>query len=94
MNISAKDIAARFTQAMTFPEVVLHFDDMLNDGVSGTSDFAQLISRDPGLAATLLRFANSPMYGFSGKVSTIDRAIALIGMQAIGNLVLAVSIRT
>jgi len=91
--INAKDIAARFTRAITFPEVILEFDDMLNDGVSDTGDFARLISRDPGLTATLLRFANSPMYGFSGEVSTIARAIALIGMQAIRNLVFAVSIR-
>ncbi len=94
MNTTAKDIAARFTRAMTLPEIVLRFDDMLNDGVSNASDFSQLISRDPGLTATLLRFANSPLYGFSGKVATIDRAISLIGMRDIRDLVLAVSIRT
>ena len=40
MNTNAKDIAAGFTTAMTLPEVVLQLDDMLNDGVSNTSDFA------------------------------------------------------
>lgn len=94
MQLSAKDIAAEFTEAMTFPEVMLQFDDMLNDGVSNMTDIAQLISRDPGLAATLLRFANSPLYGFSGEVATIERAIALIGMRSIRNLVFAVSIKT
>ena len=94
MNTNAKDIAAEFTKAMTFPEVILQFDDMLNDGVSSISDFAQLISQDPGLTATLLKFANSPLYGFSGKVSTVDEAVFLIGMWVIRDLVLAVSIRT
>ncbi len=94
MNTNARDIAAGFTKAMTFPEVILQFDDMLNDGVSSISDFAQLISQDPGLTATLLKFANSPLYGFSGKVSTVDEAVSLIGMWVIRDLVLAVSIKT
>ena len=55
MKANVKDIAAGFTRAMTFPEVVLQFDEMLNDGVSSISDFAQLISRDPGLTATLVK---------------------------------------
>lgn len=91
---SAKDIADSFTKAISFPEVVLQLDDMLNDGVSNTSDFAQLISRDPGLTATLLRFANSPLYGFSGEVASIDRAVSLVGMREIRDLALAVSVKT
>lgn len=93
LNTTAISIAIEFTRAMTFPAIVLKFDDMLNDGVSNMRDFAQLISQDPSLTATLLRFANSPLYGFSGKVSTIDGAVSLIGMQEIRDLVFAVSIR-
>ena len=94
MNSSAKAVADGFTKAISFPEVVLQLDDMLNDGISNTSDFAQLIARDPGLTATLLRFANSPLYGFSGQVATVDRAISLVGMREIRDLVLAVAVRT
>jgi putative nucleotidyltransferase with HDIG domain len=93
MNANAKNIAARFTKAMTFPAVVFQLDDMLNDGVSSISDVARLISGDPSLTATLLRFANNALYGFSGEVSTVDRAISLIGMREIRDLVLAVSVR-
>lgn len=93
MKTDAAAIAASFTKAISFPEVVLQLDDMLNDGVSNTNDFAQLISRDPGLTATLLKFANSPLYGFSGNVATVDRAVSLIGMREIRDLVLAVSAR-
>ena len=94
MKISAESVAGGFTAAVSFPEVVLQLDDMLNDGMSNTSDFAHVISRDPGLTATLLRFANSPLYGFCGQVATVDRAISLIGMREIRDLVLAVSVRT
>lgn len=94
MDSSARDIADRFTKAITFPEVILQLDDMLNDGMSNTADFAQLISRDPGLTATLLKFANSALYGFSGNVATVERAISLVGMREIRDLVLSVAIKT
>jgi len=94
MATNADDIAAGFTKAISFPEVVLQLDEMLKDEVSGRDDFARLISRDPGLTATLLRIANSAMYGFSGRVSTVDRAIALVGMREIRDLVLSVTMKT
>ena len=34
MKASANDIAAGSTRAMTFPEVILQLDDMLDDGVA------------------------------------------------------------
>ena len=94
MSLSAKHIAARFTKAISFPAVVLELDDMINDGVSNTSDFARLLSSDPGLTATLLKIANSPLYGFSGRVATVERAVSLVGMREIRDLVLSVAVRT
>jgi len=94
LNQSAAEVAAKFTKAITFPDVVLQLDGMLNDGVSNTTDFALLISRDTALTATLLKFANSPLYGFSGQVATVDRAVSLIGMREIRDLVLSVAIKT
>jgi len=93
MHASASDVAAGFTQFVSFPDVVLQLDNMIENGVSDTDDFAQLISRDPGLTATLLGLANSTLYGFSGKISTVDRAISLIGMQEVRDLVLSVAIK-
>ncbi len=94
MIYDPKDVAASFSKAISFPDVVLQLDDMLNDGISNTADFAQVISRDPGLTATLLRFANSPVYGFPGRVASVDRAVSLIGMREIRDLVLAVAVRS
>ncbi|MBP9714237.1 MAG: HDOD domain-containing protein [Sterolibacterium sp.] len=40
----------------------------------------QLISRDVSLAATLLKTVNSPFYGLSEKVSTVQQAIDHLGL--------------
>jgi HD-like signal output (HDOD) protein len=43
----------------------------------------------PALAAKVLRIANSAYYGQSGQVSTVDRAVAVLGLQALRGAALA-----
>ena len=55
---------------------------------------ATIIQKDPLLVAELLRLANSPFYGFSRQVSTIQQVISLLGINNIKNVVLANSIKS
>ena len=52
------------------------------------------ISKDPLLVAELLRLANSPFFGFSRQVSTIQQVISLLGINNITNIVLANSLKS
>lgn len=54
---------------------------------------AQIIEKDQGLTARVLRVANSPFYGFSKRISTIDLAIVIMGFNALKEIVLSLVIR-
>ncbi len=54
---------------------------------------AKLISQDPGLSGSLLKIVNSPYYGLSNKIASIQRAVNLLGSRSIINLINAQSIR-
>jgi len=54
---------------------------------------AKLASNDPQLTAELLRIVNSPFFGVAGEVSSIVRAISMIGHRALRNMVLCVSVK-
>ena len=43
--------------------------------------FGDVIRKDAGLAARLLRLANSAAFGLRGRVGSIDHAISLLGMN-------------
>jgi HD-like signal output (HDOD) protein len=47
-----------------------------------------VISIDPSMTSRLLQIANSAIYRFPGEISTIYRAISVIGTQAIYNMML------
>ena len=54
---------------------------------------AKLISQDPGLSGALLKIVNSPYYGLSNKIASIQRAVNLLGSRSIINLINAQSIK-
>lgn len=48
---------------------------------------AKLIGTDVALAATMLKTVNSPFYGLPQKISSIQQALALLGLRNVSHLV-------
>ncbi len=65
----------------------------INDPQITPKQLAQIISKDQGLVLKILAIANSPAYGFFRKVSTVEMAISLLGVEMIKDLVLSFSIQ-
>ncbi|MDH4191268.1 MAG: HDOD domain-containing protein [Betaproteobacteria bacterium] len=53
----------------------------------------ELISGDVGLSASLLKTVNSPFYGLRTKATTIQQALALLGLEKVANLVTGLLLR-
>ncbi len=53
----------------------------------------KLASSDPILTAELLRVVNSPYFGLSKEVTSIARAVTVLGQRALRNVALCVSVR-
>ncbi|OEV41468.1 HDOD domain-containing protein [Campylobacter jejuni] len=58
-----------------------------------TMKVAEIISSDPLIMAKLLQLANSPYYGFTREITTINQVITLLGVGNIINIVTADSIK-
>nr|WP_276583931.1 HDOD domain-containing protein [Pseudomonas sp. RIT-PI-AD] len=54
---------------------------------------AKLISQDPGLSGALLKLVNSPYFGLSNRITSIQRAVNLLGSRSVINLINAQSIK-
>lgn len=73
------------------PTVVLRVLDQASKPDCTINELSQIIQMDPGLAASILRIINSAMYGISRPVTSIPRALAIVGLNAARLLVLAIS---
>ena len=60
---------------------------------SGPRQIALALERDPGLAAELLRVANSAAYSAGGSVVSLHQAIGRLGMSAVATITTAVAVK-
>lgn len=87
--------AARFLQSVTLPvmpEVAQALIATLSKDNADVPAVTAIIAKDPGLTATLLRMANSAMFGLSRTVHTLDSAVSVIGMAHIRARALSICI--
>lgn len=76
----------------TMPEVAQELIASLNADEVPFDRVRKAISRDQGLTAKLLRLANSARFGLARKVSSVDEAITLLGLNQVRTLALATCI--
>jgi HD-like signal output (HDOD) protein len=77
---------------VSLPEVYLKFRQLMDNRNSSLPDFAKVVSCDPNLTALVLKFVNSPLYGFSGSVNNISVAINLLGTNRLHDLILTATV--
>lgn len=83
-------ITKKLLQALApLPTTVVQLLSLLDDPQVPLKQIADLASRDVGIAATLLRMANSPVLGMRGHVSSVTDALRLIGTVQARLLVLS-----
>lgn len=87
-----KKIIARADEFPTLPTIYTALSDVISNPRSTAADVANIIAEDQSAAAKVLKAANSPIYGFRGKINTISQAIIFIGFEEVRNLIIAMGI--
>ncbi len=61
--------------------------------VSPLDEIAETLSSDQGLTVKVLTMANSAFYGLQQEVTTVGRAIAVLGLNEVRSMVLAIGVK-
>lgn len=89
---AARELVAGVRDLVSLPEAYLKIRSLVDDPQSTTEDFARAVQLDPGLAARLLRIANSAFFGVARRVETISLAVNLMGIARLHDLVLTTTV--
>lgn len=92
MTISKEEIFERLHQLPSMPSVILELMDSFNRENLDTAELAEMISRDQGLSAKLLRVANSPFYGLPRTIGSVQDAVVVMGFDSVRMLVFSAGI--
>jgi HD-like signal output (HDOD) protein len=89
MGTSVSDLIQDITGLVSFPAVGMRVNEMVNDPATTAAQLGDVISQDPALTAQVLQIANSAAFGRTAQISTISRAVTVVGTKLIRDLVLA-----
>jgi len=87
------DLDARKFRLTTLPEVATKIRTMLDNNDYGAKQIAEVINRDPVIAAKIIRAANSPIYFGAAKCETVQNAIVRLGLLTTKQLVIGFTVR-
>ncbi len=76
----------------TLPEITLKIIELVEDPSSTAQDLHNVISNDPALCSRILKVVNSAFYGLPRQIGSINRAIVLLGLNAVKNIAIAASL--
>ena len=88
VNTAIKEIS----HIATLPEITLKIIKLIEDPNSTAQDLNKVIAGDPALGARILKVVNSAFYGLPGQIGSINRAIVLLGLNAVKNIAIAASL--
>jgi len=93
-NIDPRKLIRSNIKLPSLPAIFDQINEAINDPRSSATQVANIISKDSGLSAHLLKIVNSPFYFFPSKIDTISRAITIIGTKELSTLALGTSVLT
>lgn len=89
---SAQELVTNIQALTSLPSVYTRIRETLDAPDGSMTEVARIISADPALSARLLQVVNSALYGYGGKIDSLHRAVTILGLQQVHDLVLAMSI--
>jgi putative nucleotidyltransferase with HDIG domain len=76
----------------TLPAVAIRVLEATSSDESSASDVVRLITSDPALTTRILQLVHRADVGVRGQVTSVERAVSLLGFEAVRSAVLAVSV--
>lgn len=92
----SKEDAERALKGISIPPRPVILTQLMNEVKKDEADIhviAGLIASDVGLAATTLKTVNSPFYGLSRKVASVQQAVSLLGMKNVTTIATGLLLR-
>jgi HD-like signal output (HDOD) protein len=87
-----RNAVRKISTIATLPEVVAQIVATVEDPKSSAAQLHKIVSHDPALVTRILKVVNSAFYGLPGQINSIERAIVMLGLNAVKNIAVAASL--
>jgi len=87
-----KNKLSQIENIATLPHIAAEILDLMRNNQASMREIARVIERDPSITLKIIKVANSPLWGFAGQIDNVQRALVLLGLRKVTNIVIAVSL--
>jgi len=95
MQTDIRQYIEAIIQLPPMPQVAVDILALKGNNSASAADLASIIERDPSLTAQVLRYANSPLYAYKGKIRSVKEAIArVLGFELVMNMAIGLSLNS
>lgn len=89
--MTPEQLALEVENLFSLPEVYFKIKKTIDDPRSTVNDVAEIVIQDPNISARILRIVNSSFFGFATEIESMPRAVNIMGMSQLQDLVLTIS---
>lgn len=90
--MEANELIKKIKDLPTISTVAWQINDELKKESLTAKSLAALINQDPSLTAKILKLANSAYYGLVKQVTTMEKAVTVLGLNTVQSMALTVSV--
>jgi HD-like signal output (HDOD) protein len=87
--MTATEYAEQAGEIFVLSDSFIRIKELIDDEASTIDDISDVILVDPALSGTILKLANSSFFNYPGKIDTISKAVLVLGITEVYNLVIA-----
>lgn len=87
--MTATEYAEQAGEIFVLSDSFIRIKELIDDESSTIDDISDVIIIDPALTGTILKLANSSFFNYPGKIDTVSKAVLVLGITEVYNLVIA-----
>lgn len=88
-----KEVLNKMSTVPSMPPVISEALNIMENPKTNINRLSLIISKDIALTTEILKMVNSAYYGFPSQITTINRAMALLGMNKVKSLIMSVAVK-
>ena len=92
MDVHPRELSGIVKDIPTLPVIYQHLFQLMQDPDVSVPHVSDLIAQDQALSTKILHLVNSAFYGHSKQITTISRAVVILGFRAVRSAALAISV--
>lgn len=91
-NIDFAEIVGKIHALPSLPAVVMELLGSIGQSDADIKQLSAIVAKDQALSARALRLANSSFYGMQRKVTTMQQAVSILGLNSLRTLITAAAV--